>query len=42
MKAYSVDLRERVWAAVDSKEGTLLEIAERFRLSVLLMTKMRR
>jgi len=31
MKAYSVDLRERVLAAVDAKEGTWKEIAARFR-----------
>ena len=42
MKAYSVDLRERVLAAVDAKEGTLIEIAQRFRVSVSWITKIRR
>ena len=33
MKAYSMDLRERVVAAVDRKEGTWDAIAARFRVS---------
>jgi len=42
MKAYSVDLRERVLAAVDAKEGTWKEIAARFRVSVPWITRMAR
>src|SRR5947209_7810820 len=33
MRAYSIDLRERVLAAVDAAEGTQDEIAQRFRVS---------
>jgi len=33
MKAYSVDLRERVLAACDAKEGTKRGIAKRFKVS---------
>ena len=34
MKAYSMDLRERVVAACDRGEGTRAEIAKRFRVGV--------
>lgn len=34
MKAYSMDLRERVVAACDGGEGTRAEIAKRFRVGV--------
>ena len=33
MKPYSMDLRERVVAACDAREGTREQIAERFRVS---------
>jgi transposase len=33
MVAYSIDLRERVLAAVDTNEGTQEQIAKRFRVS---------
>jgi transposase len=42
MRAYSLDLRERVLAAVDAKEGTWKEIAARFRVSVPWITRMAR
>lgn len=42
MRSYSLDLRERVVAAVEAKEGTWKEIAARFRLSVSWITKIRR
>lgn len=34
MKAYSMDLRERVVAACDARDGTREQIAERFSVSV--------
>jgi transposase len=34
MKAYSMDLRERVVAACDARDGTRQQIAERFSVSV--------
>jgi transposase len=40
MKAYSVDLREKVVAAVDNKEGSLREIAKRFRVSKSFIDKL--
>ena len=40
MVAYSVDLRERVLAAVDAGEGTQQEIAERFRVSARWIRKL--
>lgn len=40
MKAYSLDLRERVLAAVDAREGTQQEIADRFRVSVPWIKRM--
>jgi transposase len=42
MRSYSLDLRERVVAAVEAKEGTWKEIAARFRVSVAWITKIRR
>src|SRR5262245_48972294 len=38
MKPYSLDLRERVVAAVDDQEGTLREIAADFRIGVSTLT----
>jgi transposase len=38
MKPYSLDLRERVVAAVDHKEGTLREIVARFRIGLSTLT----
>jgi transposase len=40
MGPYSVDLRERVLAAVDAGEGTQQEIAERFRVSARWIRKL--
>ena len=40
MIAYSLDLRERVLAAVDAAEGTQQEIAQRFRVSARWIRKM--
>jgi len=42
MKPYSMDLRERVLAAVDAKEGTQQEIAQRFCVSEVWIRKMKR
>lgn len=40
MEAYSLDLRERVIAAVDAQEGTHQEIARRFRVSARWIGKL--
>jgi transposase len=40
MLAYSIDLRQRVLAAVDANEGTQEEIARRFRVSARWMRKL--
>src|SRR3954468_14263767 len=40
MGPYSVDLRERVLAAVDAGEGTQQQIAERFRVSARWIRKL--
>lgn len=40
MRAYSMDLRERVAAAVDHAEGTLREIARRFRVSLSFIVRL--
>lgn len=42
MKAYSIDLRERVVAACDAREGTREQIAARFRVSVAWIRKLMR
>jgi len=39
MKAYSTDLRERVVAAVDHREGSLRQIARRFRIAVKTLSR---
>jgi transposase len=38
MKSYSLDLRERVVAAIDHKEGSLREVAARFRIGLSTLT----
>jgi transposase len=40
MNAYSMDLRKRVAAAVDHHEGSLREIARRFRVSLSFVTRL--
>ena len=40
MKALSLDIRERILAAYDAKEGTRLEIANRFRVSLGMVKKL--
>jgi transposase len=42
MKPYSLDLRERVAAAVEHHEGSQREIARRFRVSLSFITRLRR
>jgi transposase len=42
MKAYSMDLRERVVVACDAREGTREQIAARFRVSVAWIRKLMR
>ena len=42
MKTYSMDLRERVLAAYDAREGTQKELASRFRVSVEWIWKLLR
>jgi transposase len=42
MKTYSMDLRERVVRAVDAKEGTQAQIAQRFDVSVPWIKKLLR
>jgi transposase len=39
MKPYSLDLRERVVSAVDHKEGSLRQIANRFRIGLSTLTR---
>ncbi len=41
MNPYSLDLRERIAAALDAYEGTQAEIARRFRVSVSFLTRLR-
>jgi transposase len=40
MRAYSLDLRQRIVAAVDAAEGTLAEIAQLFQVSVSCITRL--
>ena len=40
MKTLSLDLRERIVASYDAKEGTRLEIAERYRVSEGMVKKL--
>jgi len=40
MRTLSVDLRERILASYDHKEGTRLEIAHRFRVSLGMVKKL--
>src|SRR3954463_3340610 len=40
MRPYSTDLRERVAAAVDHQEGSLREIARRFRVSLSFVVRL--
>lgn len=40
MRPYSIDLRERVAAAVDQQEGSLREIAQLFRVSVSFVVRL--
>ena len=42
MKAFSIDLRERVVAAYDAQEGTQQQLAERFRVSIPWVRKILR
>ena len=42
MKAYSIDLRERVVAACDARDGTRDQIAARFSVSVAWIRKLMR
>jgi transposase len=42
MRAYSIDLRERVAAACDSRDGTREQIAARFSVSVAWVRKLMR
>ena len=42
MKAYSIDLRQRVLAACDKKDGTRVEIAVRFSVSIHWIRKILR
>ena len=40
MAPYSIDLRERVAAAVDHREGSQREIARRFRVSLSFIVRL--
>lgn len=40
MKTLSIDLRERILASYDAKEGTRQKIAERFRVSLGMVKKL--
>ena len=40
MRPYSMDLRERVAAAVDLREGSQREIARRFRVSLSFVVRL--
>lgn len=40
--ALSVDLRQRILAAYDAKEGSIRQLAERFKVSLSLITDLRR
>lgn len=40
MKAYSIDLRQRVVGAYEQGEGTMAELAELFRVSTFFIVKM--
>lgn len=40
MKTLSIDLRERILAAYDAKEGTREEVANRFRVSLGMVKKL--
>ena len=40
MRPYSMDLRERVAAAVDHREGSQREIARRFRVSLSFLVRL--
>jgi transposase len=40
MRPYTIDLRERVAAAVDHQEGSLREIARRFRVSLSFIVRL--
>ena len=40
MRPYSMDLRERVAAAIDEGEGSERQIAKRFRVSVSFVTRL--
>ena len=42
MKAYSTDLRQRIVAACDARDGTRLRIAARFSVSIHLVRKLLR
>ena len=42
MRAYSTDLRQRVIAACDARDGTRLEIAARFSVSIHFLRKILR
>lgn len=42
MKAYSMDLRNRVVSAYDAGEGTMVELAERFKVSFTWVKKILR
>lgn len=42
MGPYSIDLRERVVAAVDNREGSLREIARKFRVSLTFISRLLR
>lgn len=42
MKAYSLDLRQRIVRAYEQEHGTIPEIAERFSVSVAFVNKMLR
>ena len=40
MRPYSMDLRERVAAAIDAGEGSQRQVAKRFRVSVSFVTRL--
>ena len=42
MKAFSIDLRQRIIAAFDAKEGTQKQVAQRFRVSIDFVGKLLR
>ena len=42
MKPYSMDLRQRIAAAIDHGEGSFREIARRFRVSLSLIARLLR